>query len=77
MRVPRSEVRYLRESRIVEDGERPTVAARFEGVEQAFHNLLAWGPAAEVLEPLELRERIAAAAVRTAALYGALEVKRR
>jgi predicted DNA-binding transcriptional regulator YafY len=72
VRVPRGEVRYLRDSRIVKDGERPTVAARFEGIEQAFHSLLSWGPAAEVLEPPELRERIAAAAVRTAALYGVL-----
>jgi len=71
VRVPRSQVRYLREARIVEEGERPTVAARFEGLDQAFYSLLAWGPAAEVLEPRELRERIAAAASETVALYAA------
>ena len=37
--------------RIVEDGEPATVVARFEGLDQAFHNLLAYGPYAEVLAP--------------------------
>ena len=71
LRVPRTELRYLREPRVLEDGERPTVAAKFEGLDSAFHNLLAWGPAAEVLAPAELRDRIAAAAAATAALYAA------
>ena len=43
LRVPHSQVRFLRSARIVEDGERPTVVARFEGLDDAFRNLLAWG----------------------------------
>ena len=69
MRVPRSQVRYLRAARVVEDGERPTVIARYEGLEHAFHSLLGWGAHAEVLAPRELRDRIAAAAAETVALY--------
>ena len=71
MRVPRSQVRYLRGARVVEDGERPTVIAQFDGVEHAFHSLLAWGALAEVLAPQTLREQIAAAAAETVALYAA------
>jgi predicted DNA-binding transcriptional regulator YafY len=70
VRVPRNQVRYLRSPRVIEDGERPTVVARFEGVDHAFHSLLGWGAHAEVLAPNELRERIAAAAAETVALYG-------
>jgi predicted DNA-binding transcriptional regulator YafY len=69
VRVPKSEVQYLRGARVLEDGERPTVVARFDGLDQAFHSLLSYGPAAEVLAPPELRERIAAAAIDIAALY--------
>jgi predicted DNA-binding transcriptional regulator YafY len=69
VRVPRSQVRYLRAARVVEDGERPTVIAQFEGLDHAFHNLLAYGPLAEVLAPQAPRERIAAAAAETVALY--------
>jgi predicted DNA-binding transcriptional regulator YafY len=69
VRVPRGQVRFLRAARIVEDGERPTVVARFDGLDHAFHSLLSYGPQAEVLAPRELRERIAAAAAETAALY--------
>ena len=69
MRVPRSQVRYLRAARVVEDGERPTVIAQFDGLDHAFHALLAYGPHAEVLAPRELRERIAAAAAETVAVY--------
>jgi len=69
VRVPRSRVRYLRGARILEEGERPTVVAQFDGLDHAFHNLLAYGAAAEVLAPKELRERIAAAAAETVALY--------
>src|SRR5688572_7865918 len=43
VRVPDSQVRYLRGARILEDGERPTVIARFEGLDHAFRALLAWG----------------------------------
>jgi predicted DNA-binding transcriptional regulator YafY len=69
VRVPRSEVRYLRGARVVEDGEWPTVIARYDGLDSAFYGLMGYGPRAEVLAPLELRERIAAAAAETAALY--------
>ena len=69
VRVPRSQVRYLREPRIVEDGEPTTVTARFDGLDHAFRSLLAWGAEAEVLAPAELRTKISAAAAATAALY--------
>jgi predicted DNA-binding transcriptional regulator YafY len=69
VRIPRRQVRYLRAARLVEDGERPTVIAQFEGLEHAFRALLAYGPEAEVLAPRELRERIAAAAAETVAVY--------
>ena len=72
VRVPRSQVRYLRGARVVEDGERPTVIARFDGLDHAFHSLLSYGPEAEVVAPAELRERIATAAAETAALYTAV-----
>ena len=71
VRVPRSQVRYLRAARVVEDGERPTVIAQFDGFDHACHNLLAYGAQAEVLAPRALRERIAAVAAETAALYAA------
>ena len=71
VRVPRSQVRYLRAARVVEDGERPTVVAQFAGLDHALRSLLAYGSQAEVLGPNELRERIAAAAAETAALYEA------
>ena len=72
LRVPHSQVRFLRSARVVEEGERATVVARFEGLDHAFRSLLAWGASAEVLDPPELRRRIAAAAAETAALYGAV-----
>ncbi|MGH3109435.1 MAG: helix-turn-helix transcriptional regulator [Gaiellaceae bacterium] len=71
VRVPRSEVRYLRDARIVEDGERPTVVARFDALDHAFYRLLAFGASAEVLAPPELRQRIARESAETAALYAA------
>jgi predicted DNA-binding transcriptional regulator YafY len=71
LRVDRSQLRYLREVLVVEDGERPTVVARFEGLGQAFHGLLAYGPEVEVLAPEELRARVARSAAETAALYAA------
>ena len=71
VRVPRSQVRYLRGARILEDGERPCVIAEFNGLDHAFFGLMAYGPRAEVLAPQELRDRIAAAAAETAALYAA------
>jgi predicted DNA-binding transcriptional regulator YafY len=69
LRLPRSEVRYLRDARILEDGERPTVVARFDGLGHAFHAVLSYGPDAEVLAPRRLRERVRLAAAETAALY--------
>ena len=69
VRVPRSQVRYLRGARVLEDGEPTTVVAEYEGPEHAFHSLLGWGAVAEVLAPADLRERIAASAAQTLALY--------
>jgi predicted DNA-binding transcriptional regulator YafY len=69
LRVPRNQLQYLRVARTLEDGEHPVVVARFDELEHAFHRLLAYGPHAEVLEPAELRERIARAAAEMAALY--------
>ena len=69
VRVARSQVRYLRAARIVEPGERPTVVAQFEGLEHALHVLLAYGAQVEVVAPPLLRDRIAAAAAETVALY--------
>jgi predicted DNA-binding transcriptional regulator YafY len=69
VRVPRSRVRYLRGARVVEDGEQPAVVAQYDSLDHAFYSLMAYGPRAEVLEPCELRERIATAATETAALY--------
>jgi predicted DNA-binding transcriptional regulator YafY len=42
----------------------------FQSLEEAFRELLRFGPDAEVLEPVELRDRIAATAKEVAALYG-------
>ena len=47
----------------------------FESIEEAFRELLRFGPDAEVLEPAVLRERIAAAAREVAGLYGIREVR--
>lgn len=47
----------------------------FESVEIAFRELLRFGPDAEVLEPVELRDRIAATAHEVAGLYGIREVR--
>jgi predicted DNA-binding transcriptional regulator YafY len=69
VRVPRNQVRHLREARVLEDGDRPTVIAKFDGLDSAFHNLLAYGALAEVVAPPALRRRIAVAAAETAALY--------
>jgi predicted DNA-binding transcriptional regulator YafY len=71
VRVPRGQLRYLRGVRILEDGELSTVVAQFDSFARAFHELLAYGPYAEVLAPPGLRERIARAAGETAALYAA------
>ncbi|MBH1933546.1 WYL domain-containing protein [Streptomyces sp. AV19] len=49
---------------------RVTVTLRVEGLDVAYEQLLALGPEAEVLEPEELRGRMAGAAGRMARLYG-------
>jgi predicted DNA-binding transcriptional regulator YafY len=41
VKVPRSQVRYLRGARVLEDGEHPTVVAQYEGLERPFRSLLA------------------------------------
>ncbi len=75
VRVPRSQVRYLRGARVVEDGERPTVVAQFDGLDHAFHALLAYGAYAEVLEPESLRARIAAAGADLVTLYASVDLR--
>jgi predicted DNA-binding transcriptional regulator YafY len=47
----------------------------FESLEDAFRELLKFGPDAEVLEPAELRARIAATAGEVARLYDVREVR--
>ncbi|MFF3762522.1 helix-turn-helix transcriptional regulator [Streptomyces sp. NPDC001922] len=49
---------------------RVTVTLAVESLEVAYAQLLGLGPEAEVLEPVELRQRCAEAAERSAALYG-------
>lgn len=49
----------------------------FESLDDAFRELLKFGPDAEVLEPPELRERIAATAHEVAGLYSGLTSVRR
>ncbi|HLU73864.1 MAG TPA: WYL domain-containing protein, partial [Nonomuraea sp.] len=46
-----------------------TVRLAVESIEVAYSQVLRFGPEAEVLEPAELREMVAGAAARTAALY--------
>jgi predicted DNA-binding transcriptional regulator YafY len=69
VRAPRGRLRSFRVARVVEDEDRATVIARFEGLDHAFRSLLSYGAQVEVLAPPELRDRIAAAAAETAALY--------
>jgi predicted DNA-binding transcriptional regulator YafY len=53
-------------------GEDGVYVVGFENLDEAFRELLKFGPDAEVLEPAELRERVATAAGEVAALYGGL-----
>jgi predicted DNA-binding transcriptional regulator YafY len=79
--LPRVEVR-LRASDLVRrflprdlreaDGE---YVVGFHSLEDAYRELLKFGPDAEVIEPVELRARIARAATEVAALYGVREVR--
>jgi predicted DNA-binding transcriptional regulator YafY len=52
-------------------GEDGVYVVGFENLDEAFRELLKFGPDAEVLEPAELRERVATAAGEVSALYGA------
>jgi predicted DNA-binding transcriptional regulator YafY len=56
-------------------GENGVFVVRFESLEEAFRELLKFGHDAEVLEPAELRERIAATAVEVASLYDVRAVR--
>lgn len=50
-------------------GERGVYIVRFDSLDDAFRELLKFGTDAEVIEPVELRERIAATARDVAAIY--------
>jgi predicted DNA-binding transcriptional regulator YafY len=50
-------------------GERGEYLVRFDSLDDAFRELLKFGTDAEVIEPVELRERIAATARGVAAIY--------
>ena len=54
-----------------QQGEDGVYVVGFQSMEDAFRELLKFGPDAEVLEPAELRERIAATAREVAGLYTA------
>jgi predicted DNA-binding transcriptional regulator YafY len=79
--LPRVEVR-MRASELVRrflprdlrggDGE---YVVGFHSLEDAYRELLKFGSDAEVLEPLELRDRIARTATEVASLYGVREVR--
>jgi predicted DNA-binding transcriptional regulator YafY len=55
------------EPRVAEDG---TAVVAFEHLGDAYRELLRFGPQVEVLEPVELRERVAETSRELAALYG-------
>lgn len=56
-------------------GEDGVFVVGFESLEDAFRELLRFGPDVEVLEPVDLRERIAAAAAEVASLYDVRAVR--
>jgi predicted DNA-binding transcriptional regulator YafY len=56
-------------------GENGVFVVGFESLEEAFRDLLRFGPDVEVLEPAELRERIAASALEVASLYDVRAVR--
>ncbi len=56
-------------------GEDGVYTVRFESLDDAFRELLKFGPDAEVLEPMELRERVAAAAAEVTELYGVRQIR--
>jgi predicted DNA-binding transcriptional regulator YafY len=65
-------LRFLPEDTRGEDG---VFVVGFESLEDAFRELLRFGPDVEVLEPVELRRRIAAAAAQVASLYDVRAVR--
>ena len=81
LRVPRAALPFLRplvhsDGRALLDGvlrepphERIELAVPFEDVETAYRELLTFGATLEVLEPAELRNRIASAAAEVVELY--------
>jgi predicted DNA-binding transcriptional regulator YafY len=79
--LPRVEVR-LRASELVRrflprdlTGENGEYVVGFQSLEDAYRELLKFGPDAEVIEPSELRERIARTAREVATLYGVRAVR--
>jgi predicted DNA-binding transcriptional regulator YafY len=79
--IPRVEVRlraselvrrFLPKDLRVEDDE---YVVRFQSLDDAFRELLKFGADAEVLKPVELRERIGRTATDVAALYGVRVVR--
>jgi predicted DNA-binding transcriptional regulator YafY len=56
-------------------GEDGVFVVGFESLEEAFRELLRFGPDVEVLEPTELRDRLAATAVEVATLYAVRAIR--
>jgi predicted DNA-binding transcriptional regulator YafY len=56
-------------------GEDGAFVVGFQNLEEAFRELLRFGPDIEVLEPADLRERIAASALEVASLYDVRAVR--
>ncbi len=56
-------------------GEDGVYTVRFDSLDDAFRELLKFGPDAEVLDPPELRDRIAVAAAQVADLYGVRAIR--
>jgi predicted DNA-binding transcriptional regulator YafY len=72
LRASELALRFLPRDLRREDG---VFVVGFESLEAAFRELLKFGPDAEVLEPLELRDRLAATAAEVAALYDVRAVR--
>jgi predicted DNA-binding transcriptional regulator YafY len=64
--------RFLPRELQAEDG---VYTVRFDSLDDAFRELLKFGPDAEVLDPPELRDRIAVAAAQVADLYGVRAIR--
>ena len=72
LRASELALRFLPRDLRSEDG---VFVVGFESLEEALRELLKFGPDAEVLEPLELRERLAATAAEVASLYDVRAVR--